>query len=307
MEISGKVTCSICIATYKRIILLEKLLVSLLNQELNDNIFLEIIVVDNDDMQSARDIVSKIKCPSGFSLSYFFQPIKNISLTRNLAIKNATGEYLAFIDDDEAADKQWVQNLISTVMQFNADGVFGFVVPVFPPNVSPWLKQREIYFRPMGNTGSQAKFTYTTNCLIKSKIVKSNNILFDERYGLTGGEDTLFFTNLLDKGAKFVSCREAISYEFIPFERTKLKYLFFRAFQGGNTFARRMIELKNNKFNFTRLLILFKAILSIAYYFLKTTLLIPVKKKWILSFMRLASNIGKIFAVFNYYNKPYKN
>ena len=54
-------TCSICIATYKRPILLKKLLESLFAQKVSEEISLEIIVVDNDAKETAKEICSMFK------------------------------------------------------------------------------------------------------------------------------------------------------------------------------------------------------------------------------------------------------
>lgn len=48
---------SICIATYKRPELLKKLLESLSKQELPESVEIEVIIVDNDKSESAREVV----------------------------------------------------------------------------------------------------------------------------------------------------------------------------------------------------------------------------------------------------------
>ena len=97
--------CSVCIATYKRSQLLRKLLDSIVSQYLPDNIKLQVIVVDNDMENSAEHIVKEYENRENISFEYFVQPEKNISLTRNVAVKNSKGEFLLFIDDDEEAEK----------------------------------------------------------------------------------------------------------------------------------------------------------------------------------------------------------
>ncbi|MCZ6703705.1 MAG: glycosyltransferase [Ignavibacteria bacterium] len=52
---------SICIATYKRPELLEKLLDSLSNQKLPESVILEFIIVDNDKSGSAKEVVEIAK------------------------------------------------------------------------------------------------------------------------------------------------------------------------------------------------------------------------------------------------------
>lgn len=126
----NKSVCSVCIATFKRPELLRKLIKTLFEQEKIADIILEIIIVDNDVEKSAKEIVAEFSDTSSITISYYEQPIQNISLTRNISFDKSSGQYLAVIDDDETADKYWIRNLIDTVIRFNADAVFGYVIPV---------------------------------------------------------------------------------------------------------------------------------------------------------------------------------
>ncbi|MCZ2223140.1 MAG: glycosyltransferase, partial [Chitinophagales bacterium] len=120
-QLSKEKICSVCIATFKRPELLRKLVQSLFDQKAIDDILLEIIIVDNDIQLSAKDIVASFTNTSFISISYFSQPVQNISLTRNMSLEKASGHYLAIIDDDEIADQYWIRNLIDTIEKFNAD------------------------------------------------------------------------------------------------------------------------------------------------------------------------------------------
>ncbi len=137
-----QIVCSVCIATFKRPALLRKLIQSLFDQKKIDDIILEIIIVDNDIEKSAKEIVSEFSDQTSITISYYEQPIQNISLTRNMTLDKSSGEYIAIIDDDETADNYWIRNLIDTIVRFNADAVFGYVIPVFPRN-TPRLDEAE--------------------------------------------------------------------------------------------------------------------------------------------------------------------
>ena len=134
------------------------------------------------------------------------------------------------------------------LVKFNADAVFGYVLPVFDPSIPQWKKQREIYFLPLGKTGDPPLFCYTTNCLIKADKVNKINLRFDPKYGLTGGEDSVFFDLLSKYQAKYVVCREAISYEVVPRYRTELKFICNRYFQKGNNEGRIINDTEQSKF-----------------------------------------------------------
>src|SRR4051794_33953703 len=103
VEGGSVVICSVCIATYKRPQLLDQLLTSLEQQIIHDNLMLQVIVVDNDCTRSAAPVVAQHNDQKHITFRYLVQPVKNISLTRNLAVANSEGIYLLFIDDDEVA------------------------------------------------------------------------------------------------------------------------------------------------------------------------------------------------------------
>ena len=96
--------CSCCINTFARPDLLKKLLVSLHKQKLPADVELEIIVVDNGPNQKGEKVVEGVNKLYTNKIKYFIQPEKNISLTRNIAVQNSTGEYILFIDDDGSAE-----------------------------------------------------------------------------------------------------------------------------------------------------------------------------------------------------------
>ena len=95
------VSLSVCICTYQRPELLQRLLQSLAAQTNTDHVKFSVVVADNDAAESGRATVEAFRGKAPFELIYCVEPRKNIALVRNCAIANAPGEYLAFIDDDE--------------------------------------------------------------------------------------------------------------------------------------------------------------------------------------------------------------
>ena len=215
-----------------------------------------------------------------------------------MAIDKSSGSYIAVIDDDETADKYWIRNLVNTLVNFNADAVFGYVLPIFSEGTPDWLQQREIYFLPLGRTGDPPLSYPTTNCMIKTEKVNKFNLRFDPEYGLSGGEDHVFFTLLSKYEAKFVVCREAITYETVPAHRAKLKSIFNRQIQKGNAWGRIVIASSNNKVNKITFFLLVKSLLGIGYYGLQSLVFLPFRRKWIFSLIGLWLNVGKILAIF---------
>ena len=91
---------SVCICTYKRPQLLKRLLETLEKQE-TDGFTFSVVVADNDEGRSAEPVVLEFSAQSAIPVTYCMESEQNISLARNRAIANASGDFIAFIDDDE--------------------------------------------------------------------------------------------------------------------------------------------------------------------------------------------------------------
>jgi len=298
--------CSCCINTYKRPELLKKLILSLENQELDSDINLEIIVVDNDNEKQAESVINELQQNSRHQIKYFNQPIKNISLTRNKAVAEATGKLIFFIDDDGYADKNWITESIKCLRKYDADAVFGKVVPYFEQGVDKWLKDGPFFKRIFQKTGEISKFKRTGNCVIKAEMIKSLIHPFDPIFGLTGGEDVNLFTKLEKKGAKFIFCAEAIVFDFVPLERANLRWLTRRSFRAGITYTDGIISI--SEFKLGR--IVFELMKGILYLLISIILVIITfysKLYRIQWFLKIISNLGHIAAVFNMRYQEYKD
>src|SRR5437016_8540580 len=105
---------SVCICTYKRPHLLKGLLEALRGQDTKGLFTYSIVVADNDHLQSASQLVGEFTAASVSPITYCVEPRQNIALARNKAMENATGNFVAFIDDDEFPAKSWLLALFET-------------------------------------------------------------------------------------------------------------------------------------------------------------------------------------------------
>jgi succinoglycan biosynthesis protein ExoM len=290
-------SCSVCIASYRRPQLLAKLLESLLRQQLDSGISMEIIVVDNDAAESAREVVEHFQ-NSQVPISYLVEEVKNISLARNKGIARASGDYIFFIDDDETADESWISTMLAALRAYPADGVVGRVISDFHPDTPEWMRDIFLFNRPAVATGQPTPNHSTANCVIKASILKTEADLFDERFGVTGGEDSHLFKRLERKGKHFIYSGESIVRETIPPERTREAWMLRRAYRTGNIYGRIRIELASNK-----ALERFKNFgiglgQALASLFLALINLPSAKKRWHW-FLKACSNWGRMLSAFN--------
>lgn len=304
---------SICIATFKRPALLEKLLVSLLNQKNIDEYNLEIVVVDNDRNRTAEPVIIKFKekilTNNRYSIKYDVQPEKNIALTRNKTVELAEGDYLFFIDDDEYADENCLFNHLKVINDFDADVTFGNVLPSFEDKTPEFIKKAGPYYRENCSAGYESDYFITGNTMLNLNKIPKKMIRFSFEYGITGGEDHYLFSSLKNRGYRLLSASDSIAMEFIPKERGNLNWLVKRVFRTGNNYTRALIENSNN-FQKKFLLSIEQLLLGIIQFLIAIMLsfgfLIFDKSKSLNWFLKSISNLGKPFAVFGIYPKEYK-
>jgi glycosyltransferase involved in cell wall biosynthesis len=228
---------SIVIPTYRRPEMLRRAVDSCRAQQGVEASF-EIVVVDNDIAGSACDLVQAMAAESRVPVRYVAETRPGISHARNTGVTSAAGRYIAFLDDDEEATPDWLAAFLAAIAHSGADAVVGPVRPRFPAGSTVDAYRRKVYTRDAGvATGTRlAGWTGIGNTLLdKERCFGAATEPFDPRLGLTGGEDTLFFRQLLRRGGQVVWCAEAVVWETIPDEKLATPYLLRRAFRGAQT------------------------------------------------------------------------
>jgi len=227
---------AVCICTFKRQEMLARLMTSLKGQENDGGFRLSVVVVDNDREGSAEITASKMGADRSLPVHYVIEPRQNISLARNRALTSQEADYYACLDDDEFADKTWLLNLYRTIALSGADGVLGPVRPAYDRPPPTWLVHSKILERkefPTGTVMTDPKSCRTGNVLFSREFIAAQDLLFDPRYGRTGGEDVDFFRRMIGLGCRFVWCNEAVVFEATPPARQKRSFYLRRALLRG--------------------------------------------------------------------------
>ena len=128
-------------------------MLELLKQETCGLFEYSIITVYNDDQRSAERTVNEVKAISHVPIVYCNEPRQNIARARNKAVEIATGEFIAFIDDDEFPTKRWLLTLWETLTEHGVDGVLGPVKPHFSEQPPSLVVKGRFYDRPCYPTG----------------------------------------------------------------------------------------------------------------------------------------------------------
>jgi len=292
---------AVCIATYKRPIGLQRLLNSLGNL-----VFTKIaepdwhvIVVDNDLEGSALSVIKEISPSFPVPIEYCIEHTKGIASARNKAVRLAKGvDFVAFIDDDEFAESNWLDELLCIQNEYHADVVQGPVLPKFEQKPKKWITFGEFFSRPRYVTGTKLKYSATGNLLIKNKWLHAFEGPFDLRMNLTGGTDTLFSSKIYQLGAIGVWADDAIVYEYVPKSRAKASWILKRKWRSGITLS--LTERFMDKSIFVKILRLSKGIANIVISMIMIfpNLLIFGNAGLIKSIGRLVFGLGEILGLF---------
>lgn len=298
---------SICICTYRRPYWLRQTLESLRSNTQSLDLT-EVIVVDNDPEGTAADVVKDFMFGSNTRLYYHNETTKNISVARNRTIKEAKGKWLAMIDDDEFASENWLANLLRSAERYNADVIFGPVLPLFEEGTPAWIINGKFFDRRRHPTGTRVDWhdARTGNALIKSSLLACIPGPFLESFGSTGGEDSALFRRIQAKQAHMIWCDEAIVYEHVPPERATRKWLLARSFRTGQIWARVELDSTDGMRVSKAMHIAFLSGIRIAATIPMILLAAPVSLPKSFSYLRtLANRIGKLTALFGHQHSGY--
>src|SRR6266403_1776582 len=285
----GRKHISVCICTYRRPQLLQRLLHEVVNQETNGLFTYSVVVVDNDSMRSGESVVSQFASESNIPFMYCVEPRQNISLARNEAISHATGDYVAFIDDDEFPIKSWLLFLFVACNEYRVDGVLGPVKRHFDERPPQWIVKGNFYERRVYRTGTalDGEEGRTGNVLVKSVIFQGQEQPFRPEF--RGGGDKEFFRRMIKSGYKFIWSAEAVAYEVVPPIRWRRTFLLKRAlFRGAlvplhPTFGPRNVV---------------KSLIAVPTYSLMLPFALLFGQHWFMKFLvKLCDHLGMLFAL----------
>lgn len=281
---------SVCICTFKRPDLLLRLLDSLRQQRTDGQFTYSIVVADNDREESARSTVEAFAVRSAVETKYCMEPTPNIALARNKVVHNARGDYLAFIDDDEFPDADWLLQMWQTCNSHNVAGVLAPVLPHYEVEPPAWVKRAGFYDRPRQATGFVMTWekSRTGNVLLRRNILDGLGQVFTPAFG-AGGEDLDFFRRMNAAGHKFIWCDEAPAYETVPPHRWQRRFLIHRALlRGQTTFRHPKNRLKN----------IAKSFVAVPFYLLALPFLLIAGHHHFMKYLiRLFDHLGRLLAL----------
>ncbi len=242
-----KITVVVC--TYNRCQPLKKTIESVAAQTLSHPLAWEILVVDNNSTDDTRQVVEGLQRRYPERVRYAFEPEQGISYARNTGVREARGEILAFLDDDEIASSGWVENLTANLHNGEWAGAGGRVLP--PSGFSPprWLSSLSssitgplAVFDPALEAGQLSEPPFGANMAFRREVFDKYGG-FRTDLGRTGtsmisNEDTEFGRRLMAAGLRLRYEPSALTYHPVDESRLRPSYFLSWWFNKGRSDVR---------------------------------------------------------------------
>jgi glycosyltransferase involved in cell wall biosynthesis len=137
----GSTSVTVILCTYNRCQDLTGALESIARSQMPNSVAWEVLVVDNNSTDGTRAVVEDFcrRYPGRFR--YLFEPRPGKSYALNAGIDSATGEILAFVDDDVTVEPRWLRNLTGDLQSGEWAGAGGRILPASaftPPRWFSW-------------------------------------------------------------------------------------------------------------------------------------------------------------------------
>lgn len=237
---------SVVVCTYNRAEMLSNALESLVQQTL-DKCLYEIIVVDNASSDATPEVLRNLRTRYGeWNIVLAREDRLGLGYGRNAGVRAARGTYVAFMDDDARADKDWLK-LALGCFEYVKPRPFVVGGPILPFYESPkpaWFKD-EYEIRTWGQ---KPRFLKQGESFSGSNIIFNKDIIekyggFDVHVGMKGphlsvGEETNLFEKIWKhhgNASVFYYLPHLMIFHAVPDYKMTVSYQLKRAFVGGQS------------------------------------------------------------------------
>lgn len=227
---------SLIIATYNRSEQLLTTLRSVAAQSGNKEAW-ECIVVDNNSKDNTAQTVEEfIKGHPALNFRYCVEAEQGLSHARNRGIREAKGDIIAFIDDDERIVPDFIKAYIQ-LFDSHADAMAagGKIIAEYPTGRPAWMSHYTE--RPIANPMDFGDYicSFPKGCIpgggnmamrreLFSTIGLFNTSLGRTGKRLIGGEESELFERISRAGMKCYYAPRAVMYHIIPEEKLTTEY-----------------------------------------------------------------------------------
>lgn len=241
---------SVVVCTYNRAAILFDCLKSLCEQ-IDAGINYEVLVVNNSCSDNTSEVVENFARQYAF-VKEIIEPIQGLSYARNCGINEASGEYVAYIDDDVMVSSDWIYKMAEFIKRHPEISAFGGPSEVFAKVPIPdWFPPK---YGSLDYGLTERPLVHNKEWIDGSNMIFKKELLlqyggFNERLGMSGhrisyGEDTLLIQRLMDSGVIVFYVPTIKVMHLLPEYKMHLKWLLMARYSSGlnyeTTFNKRL-------------------------------------------------------------------
>lgn len=219
---------SLIIPTHNRVESLKQTIDSIFRQKH----LKEIIFVDDSSQESSKSFLKTISQKNKLVKLIFLDEKVGLPTARNIALKEATGDYILFGDDDVIFEDNYSSRLLDCLLETKADIISGRIIYLNEKESNeealkraneekrPILDEKLLTLRAWRRTFDNEEVLFTHACILAKKEVFSQIRFDDSIRGNAYREDTDFQIQAAKKGFKIYYCPHTQLYH-LP--RSKIK------------------------------------------------------------------------------------
>jgi GT2 family glycosyltransferase len=203
---------------------------------------IRVLVVDNDPSPETRSLCRQLASGSCLPIEYLSESRRGLVRARNTMVEEALArgaELVAFLDDDDLPDLEWLEHLARAQRAEDADIVAGNrrFPGRRPPSSGKSEAERARKLGVKSVAGRRVpKAAATANLLVRADILRKlaeRGPVFDPRFADSGGEDEDFFLRAAALGARFAFASLSVVTQYHDSERFTVRGAFRRGFKTG--------------------------------------------------------------------------
>jgi len=215
--------------------------VTVVIQQKTDSLFsYEIVVVDDRSSDETPQVVEEIAAQAAVSLRYAREEGRGVAAARNRGIAEARGEWVAYTDDDQWNDPDWLYQLFVAARDAAVDCVGGCVELDLPPEADlplTWVTASILGQKrnPEGQMNTLMECPGTGNVMFRKSVFEKAGLFNNDLHW--GGEDADLMLRVLQAGISVWFTPKSVVHHMIPPYRVTEDYFRWASLRVGVALA----------------------------------------------------------------------
>ncbi len=239
--LNAKPLVSVVVCSYDREGTLGLALESVARQETGGEFEFEIVVIDDGSTDRTGEVVRRVAVCSPAPVRCVRESGRGVPFARNRGVEEARGEWIAFFDDDQIAERKWLRELMRTALETGGPTVGGVRRLRFlgeaPPEVAPMTREvlGEKWYGPRVCRSNRYTLPCTGNVLVRRDLFDRIGRFDTEMH--RGMSDIDLMRRALDAGLDVWYTPHAVVQHLIPPHRLGEDYLKWTCLRTGTNLS----------------------------------------------------------------------